>query len=38
MGDGDTYSSGQWDLLDNSGSYDLKSINMEVGDRVADVP
>jgi hypothetical protein len=38
MGDGDTFSSGQWDLLDNSGSYDLKSINMEVGDRVADVP
>ena len=38
MGDGDTYSSGQWDLLDNVGSYDLKSINMEVGDRVADVP
>jgi hypothetical protein len=38
MGDGDTFSGGQWDLLDNSGSYDLKSINMEVGDRVADVP
>jgi hypothetical protein len=38
MGDGDTFSGGQWDLLDNSGSYDLKSINMEVGDRVTDVP
>jgi hypothetical protein len=38
MGDGDTFSGGQWDLLDNSGSYDLKSINMEVGDRVSDVP
>lgn len=38
MGDGDTFSGGQWDLFDNSGSYDLKSINMEVGDRVADVP
>jgi hypothetical protein len=38
MGDGDTFSGGQWDLLDNSGSYDLKTINMEVGDRVADVP
>jgi hypothetical protein len=38
MGDGDTFSGGEWDLLDNSGSYDLKSINMEVGDRVADVP
>ena len=38
MGDGDTFSGGEWDLLDNVGSYDLKSINMEVGDRVADVP
>jgi hypothetical protein len=38
MGDGDTYSSGQWDLLDNSGSYDLKSINMEEGDRITNVP
>jgi hypothetical protein len=36
--DGDTYSSGQWDLLDNSGSYDIKSINMEEGDRVTNVP
>jgi hypothetical protein len=38
MGDGDTFSGGQWDLLDNSGSYDLKSINMEEGDRVTNVP
>jgi hypothetical protein len=38
MGDGDTYSSGQWDLLDNVGSYDIKSINMEEGDRITNVP
>ena len=38
MGDGDSWSGSQWLLNDNIGSYDLGSINMEVGDRVTDVP
>lgn len=37
MGDGDTFST-DWTFTDNVGSYDLGSINMEVGDRVTDVP
>jgi hypothetical protein len=38
MGDGDSWSGSQWLLDDNIGSYDLGSINMEIGDRVTDVP
>jgi len=38
MGDGDTWSGSQWDLTDNTGSYNLGSVNMEEGDRVTDVP
>jgi len=37
MGDGDTFST-DWTFADNIGSYNLGSINMEVGDRVTDVP
>jgi hypothetical protein len=37
MGDGDAFST-NWTFADNIGSYDLGSINMEVGDRVTDVP
>jgi hypothetical protein len=37
MGDGDTFST-DWTFADNTGSYNLESINMEVGDRVTDVP
>jgi len=37
MGDGDAFST-DWTFTDNIGSYDLGSINMEVGDRVTDVP
>ena len=38
MGDDDSWSGSQWLLNDNIGSYDLGSINMELGDRVIDVP
>ena len=37
MGDGDTFST-DWTFTDNAGSYNLASVNMEVGDRVTDVP
>ena len=37
MGDGDTFST-DWTFTDNAGSYNLTSVNMEVGDRSTDVP
>jgi hypothetical protein len=37
MGDGDAFST-DWTFADNIGNYDLGSINMEVGDRVTNVP
>ena len=37
MGDGDAFST-DWTFTDNAGSYNLASVNMEVGDRVTDVP
>ena len=37
MGDGDTFST-DWTFTDNAGSYNLTSVNMEVGDISTDVP